>query len=42
VAAFLDRELNALLEVDGEDEFAYYLAAVGPASGQAAPDPATR
>jgi len=33
VAAFLDRELNDVLEVDGEDEFAYYLAAVGPPSG---------
>ena len=37
VAAFLDRELNRVLEVDGEEEFAYYLAAIGPPAG-----PATR
>lgn len=30
VAAFFDREMNELLGVDGEEEFAYYLAAVGP------------
>ena len=42
VAAFLDRELNAVLEVDGADEFAYYLAAVGPAPRQPAPGPAIR
>jgi SagB-type dehydrogenase family enzyme len=30
VAAFLDREMNDVLGVDGEAEFAYYLAAVGP------------
>ncbi len=30
VAAFFDDELNRVLGVDGEDEFAYYLAAVGP------------
>jgi len=30
VAAFFDQELNRLLGVDGETEFAYYLAAVGP------------
>jgi hypothetical protein len=33
VAAFLDDEVNGLLGVDGEDEFAYYLAAVGPVRG---------
>jgi SagB-type dehydrogenase family enzyme len=32
VAAFFDDELNRVLEVDGEAEFAYYLAAVGPLS----------
>ncbi len=30
VAAFFDREVNRVLGVDGEEEFAYYLAAVGP------------
>ncbi len=30
VAAFLDREMNEVLGVDGGGEFAYYLAAVGP------------
>lgn len=30
VAAFFDEEINRLLGVDGEAEFAYYLAAVGP------------
>ncbi len=30
VAAFFDRPLNELLGVDGQEEFAYYLAAVGP------------
>jgi SagB-type dehydrogenase family enzyme len=29
VAAFLDEEVNRLLGVDGREEFAYYLAAVG-------------
>ncbi|MDF1555452.1 MAG: SagB/ThcOx family dehydrogenase [Deferrisomatales bacterium] len=42
VAAFLDRELNAVLEVDGTNEFAYYLAAVGPAPRGRSPEPATR
>ncbi len=42
VAAFLDRELNTVLEVDGTDEFAYYLAAVGPAPRAHSPKPATR
>jgi SagB-type dehydrogenase family enzyme len=42
VAAFLDRELNAVLEVDGSDEFAYYLAAVGPAPRPPAPAPSAR
>jgi len=32
VAAFFDDELNRVLDVDGEAEFAYYLAAVGPLS----------
>ncbi len=30
VAAFFDRPMNELLGVDGREEFAYYLAAVGP------------
>lgn len=30
VAAFIDDEVNTVLGVDGEREFAYYLAAVGP------------
>lgn len=30
VAAFCDDEVNQILEVDGEEEFAYYMAAVGP------------
>ncbi len=30
VAAFFDREMDEVLGVDGRDEFAYYLAAVGP------------
>ncbi len=30
VAAFFDRELDRVLGVDGDDEFAYYMAAVGP------------
>ncbi len=30
VAAFFDEDLNRLLGVDGEDEFAYYCAALGP------------
>ncbi len=30
VAAFFDRPVNELLGVDGQEEFAYYLAAVGP------------
>ncbi|MBI5015883.1 MAG: SagB/ThcOx family dehydrogenase [Deltaproteobacteria bacterium] len=29
VAAFLDDEVNAILDVDGNQEFAYYLAAIG-------------
>ncbi len=32
VAAFFDDELNRVLGVDGQAEFAYYLAAVGPLS----------
>lgn len=30
VAAFVDDALNEVLGIDGEEEFAYYLAAVGP------------
>jgi SagB-type dehydrogenase family enzyme len=29
VGAFLDADLNRLMELDGEEEFAFYLAAVG-------------
>lgn len=35
VAAFFDGEVNRVLGVDGEDEFAYYLAGVGPVEGKA-------
>lgn len=37
VAAFFDAELNRVLGVDGEDEFAYYLAAVGPLARAGSP-----
>jgi len=35
VAAFFDGEVNRILDVDGEDEFAYYLAGVGPVEEKA-------
>ena len=34
--------LHPPLKVDGADEFAYYLAAVGPAPQKPTPNPATR